>query len=161
MAVGLNALFIVISRIDPKRENYAKFSKVYHIFRVVMTIFMLAMIALTIYSVKKPSLNVNGITTFMIGILFALLGNYLPKCKHNYSFGIKTPWTLASERVWNKTHRMAGPIWVASGLAVSVCAVVFPSHIVLITMLVFLPMVFIPMVYSYMEFSKEKREKDL
>ncbi|MEG1783019.1 MAG: SdpI family protein, partial [Oscillospiraceae bacterium] len=144
MTAGLNLLFIVIAKIDPKKENYIKFSKVYHIFRVVMTLFMIGMIVITVYSVHKPTINVTMVTMFMLGVLFMILGNYMPKCKHNYTFGIKTPWTLASENVWNKTHRMAGPIWLASGFLVSAVSVIFPQGITVISVVLLLPTVVLP-----------------
>lgn len=47
----------------------------------------------------------------LLGLLFLLVGNYLPKCRQNYTVGIKVPWTLASEANWDATHRMAGKLW--------------------------------------------------
>jgi uncharacterized membrane protein len=101
--------------------------------------------------------DMNTIMYVMMGGMFVLLGNYMPKVKHNYTFGIKTPWTLASENVWNKTHRMAGPMWVAGGLAMM--AMMFIKSSVAATVIMFgivIVLVIVPMVYSYFEFKKEK-----
>lgn len=157
---GINLLFVLVSKIDPKKENYERFKKVYNIFRLIFTLFMACMIALTAAAAKGDGkINTSSALFFLTGILFASIGNYLPKCKHNYSFGIKTPWTLASENVWNKTHRMAGPIWFICGVLMMAAAVVFPSGTANLMFIVFLPTVVLPMVYSFFEFKKENSDK--
>ncbi len=64
------------------------------------------------------SVNMTMFAMLLTGTLFVVLGNYLPKCRQNYTVGIKLPWTLADEDNWNRTHRMAGPLWVAGGFLV-------------------------------------------
>lgn len=59
---------------------------------------------------------VDKVIPVLIGFLFIAVGNYLPKCKQNYTMGIKLPWTLHSEENWNKTHRLAGYIWILAGV---------------------------------------------
>ena len=59
---------------------------------------------------------------FGIGVLFMIIGNYLPKCKQNYTMGIKLPWTLDDEENWNRTHRFAGFLWVAGGVVIAINA---------------------------------------
>ena len=76
---------------------------------------MLLYMATTLYALGYP-LSMGKIVRFAIGLLLVFIGNYFGKIRHNYTFGIKTPWTLASEEVWNKTHRISGPLWVVAGL---------------------------------------------
>ena len=64
------------------------------------------------------SMNMTMFAMLLTGTLFVVVGNYLPKCRQNYTVGIKLPWTLADEDNWNRTHRMAGPLWVAGGFLV-------------------------------------------
>ncbi len=64
------------------------------------------------------SMNMTMFAMLLTGTLFVVIGNYLPKCRQNYTVGIKLPWTLADEDNWNRTHRMAGPLWVAGGFLV-------------------------------------------
>ena len=82
-----------------------------------------------------------------IGVLFVIIGNYLPKCKQNYTIGIKIPWTLDNEENWNKTHRFAGFLWVVCGVAIMFTG--FFGGV-----WVFLPisfaMVLAPIIYSYL-----------
>lgn len=61
-------------------------------------------------------MNVSLFGGITVGVMFIILGNYLPKMRQNYTMGIKIPWTLANEENWNRTHRFAGYIWVAGGI---------------------------------------------
>ena len=93
--------------------------------------------------------NMIQLPCILVGFLFVIVGNYLPKCKHNYTIGIKLPWTLASEENWYATHRFAGRIWVAGGFLFLVMAflpekLVFPALFAVILLLVL-----VPTVYSY------------
>ena len=58
------------------------------------------------------------VMTVLIGVIFTIIGNYLPKCKQNYTIGIKIPWTLNNEENWNKTHRFAGWLWTVCGILI-------------------------------------------
>ena len=61
-------------------------------------------------------INITFFSLVFTGVLFLIVGNYLPKCRQNHVIGIRVPWTLKSEAVWNRTHRMAGPLWMLAGL---------------------------------------------
>lgn len=166
IAVAVNALFIIVAKIDPRSENYKRFAKVYNLFRLIFTLFMIGMLVIAVILTFDPdAFNINMRLMPMMGLMFVLIGNYLPKCKHNYSFGIKTPWTLASENVWNKTHRMAAPLWVACGVLFMIMGFL-PVHLIgeagmlIITFVLLGPMVVVPMVYSYIEFKKEKQQNE-
>jgi len=101
--------------LDPRPESYKKFQYVFEGFRYVMVGFLVLLyIATTLFALGYP-LSIGKIIRFAIGVLLAFTGNYFGKIRHNYTFGIKTPWTLASEEVWNKTHRISGPLWVLVG----------------------------------------------
>ena len=70
----------------------------------------------------------------------------MPKCKQNYTMGIKLPWTLADEEVWNKTHRLAGFLWTMGGIII--VATAFLNSIVLFFSVTAL-LVIIPTVYAF------------
>ena len=91
-------------------------------------------------------MNIVRYAALMVGMIFILVGNYLPKCKQNYTIGIKVKWTLESEENWYATHRLAGKVWTACGLGILLCglfSVVSPLP------LLFLIMVIVPVVYSW------------
>lgn len=81
-----------------------------------------------------------------LGLLFIIIGNYLPKCKQNWFIGIKIKWTLENEENWNATHRLAGKLWVVGGLGMLICG--FLSAAALIPVLL-AAMVLIPVLYSW------------
>ena len=60
--------------------------------------------------------NVEYVSKLFIGVVLIIIGNYLPKARQNYTIGIRTPWTLANEVNWNKTHRLAGYLWLVCGI---------------------------------------------
>ena len=91
-------------------------------------------------------LNVGFIITAAAGLLLAAVGFYLPRCKQNRTMGIRLPWTLASEENWEKTHRMAGAVWVAGGLLITVTSPLANMFVMLGILLV---MILIPAVYSF------------
>ena len=95
--------------------------------------------------------SMNHLGAIFVGITFIIIGNYLPKCQHNYTMGIKIPWTLHSEENWNKTHRFAGPLWVVTGILFMILTILgFPMVSVA---LIFIAS-FVPMIYSYLYYKK-------
>lgn len=88
------------------------------------------------------------IMPLLIGLMMVIIGNWLPKCKQSYTLGIKLPWTLADEDNWNRTHRFAGPIWVACGFAMMICT--FMGEVGMWVMIGALAvMLVVPTAYSY------------
>lgn len=92
----------------------------------------------------------------MLGLLFLLIGNYLPKCRRNFSLGIKVKWTLCNDENWNATHRFSGKVWVLCGMVLLILAFV-REHIFFAALLpVILVMIFAPILYSYLYYRKQK-----
>lgn len=158
--LGLNALFLVLPAIDPKRKNYAAFAKAYEAFRLIFNLFMLLMCALTLYSAFYPdSAAMEKVVPASMGALLCVLGNYMPKFKNNYFVGIKTPWTLASEAVWRSTHRLGGILWFFGGLALMATAFLLPSAVgAKVSVAIMVVIVLVPVVFSYLSFRKEQKE---
>ncbi len=109
-------LMSFLPKIDPRAENYQKFSRPYTIIKAVITLFFIALHAVMILYALKIVDNTTTIMIVTFAILFIVLGNYTPKLKHNYFIGIRTPWTLASEASWRVTHRWGGYLFTASGI---------------------------------------------
>ncbi|MGB8954650.1 MAG: SdpI family protein, partial [Tumebacillaceae bacterium] len=101
-------------------------------------------------------INASRVVRIIIGGIFAVMGNYLGRIRFNYFVGIRTPWTLANEEVWRRTHRFAGPVWFFCGLAALVCAFL-PGALASILVIVILAVaVVVPIVYSYLAFAKSR-----
>lgn len=151
--------FIFLPLLDPKRERYESFEKVYHVIKMsiiglLFTIFIIS--GLVNLGISIP---INIVTPFMIGILFIILGNYMGKIKQNWFVGFRVPWTLSSENVWNKTNRLGG--WCMMGFGVLLLITPFlPQNLgmwLFIAGIVFVTIV--PTVYSYLLYRKEKELK--
>ena len=90
------------------------------------------------------------------GLLFVLIGNYLPKCRRNHTLGIKVKWAMRNDENWNATHRFGGNVWVFGGLVLLILAFI-SEHVSFVTFLpVFLIMIFAPILYSYLYYRKQK-----
>lgn len=149
LGAGIPLLMKVSRKIDPKGANYAKFEGVYEMFRWVMSVFMMTVgMFLVLYNLGYK-LNVKLFTSPLIGLLFLILGNVMGKVRFNYTFGIRTPWTLSDETVWRKTHRMAGPVWMAAGVVMIAGAFVPGSWSLPLTLTTIAVVVLFPTAYSY------------
>ena len=152
----ITILFQFMRRTDPNSDNYDKFQREYHRYTFVIGLVFFAVQIMTIAAAFRMDFNVNLIFCLGIGSLFIFIGNLLPKTKHNYFIGIRTPWTLADEQNWFRTHRLAGKIWVLGGLIVALTALAPESFQVPVFLTILAVMVVTPFVYSYTEFRKKR-----
>lgn len=157
LPVSIYSVLGFMRKIDPKKENYSRFSNVFEIMRVGVALFMLLMVIITVFASFYPTaLKIDLIIGIMVGVLITIFGNYMPKIKHNYFCGIRSPWTIANQEVWAKTHRFAGKLWVVGGL-LFICLGFFVNGMSLFCIMmaaVFL-IAIIPYVYSYFVFNKK------
>lgn len=127
LALWLGMMYL--PKIDPKKENYKKFDKSYRVIQSILLIFFFIIQIMVIFSAMGYEVTVNKVMPIVMGILMVLIGNYLPKAKSNFFYGIKTPWTLSSEVSWKKTHRLGGKLFVLSGLISIVSQFIFNVNI--------------------------------
>lgn len=146
-------------RIDPKKKNYAKFTGAYNAFITAFVLFMLALYATVLLATFGYPLDIGRITQIGMGLLFIVIGNYLTRVRHNYFFGIKTPWTLADETVWRKTHRLGGCLFVAAGLLTMASMVTWPEARFMITIGSAIGASLVSIVYSYLVFRKLDKQQ--
>ena len=116
VSLAVYLLMLAVPLIDPKRENYARFKKGYRLIRRGLILFFSGLYIISLIYNLGFEVDIGRLVTAGVGILFLIIGNYMPQIRHNYFVGIKVPWTLASEEVWIKTHRLAGKIYVLSGV---------------------------------------------
>jgi len=152
-------IFMAIAPIlDPKPESYKRFQNVYEWFRYFMVGFLVLLyVATTLFALGYP-LSIGKIVRFAIGLLLIFIGNYFGKIRHNYTFGIKTPWTLANEEVWNKTHRISGPFWVVTGLIWMLSVFIDEKLAFAIGMGSLMIVTIFGCIYSYVLFQKLKNQ---
>lgn len=127
--IALWLAMIYLPKIDPKKENYNKFDKSYKLFQSILLTFFFIMQIIVVLSAMGYNISINRVMPIVLGVLMILIGNYIPKAKSNFFYGIKTPWTLSSEVSWRKTHRLGGKLFVLSGLISIVSQFIFNANI--------------------------------
>jgi uncharacterized membrane protein len=115
IAVSLYILLTFIPRIDPFKKKIESKYDSFLMFRDIGIAFIVIILVMTYMSAKNGSLRTD-ILGIAFGVMFILLGNYLPRLPRNFFFGIRSPWTLASEIVWVRTHRISGIWFVVAGI---------------------------------------------
>ena len=157
--VLMTVLFNVLPKVDPRRENYAKFLGTYWLIANAVIAFMLVAHAMIVASGLGYSVRVDRLMPVGIGLLFVFLGNYLTRVEPNWFVGIRTPWTLSSDTVWRKTHRTGGWLMVIGGLVLVVGA--FLPHGAFLPLLVatIVTVAVIPIVQSYVLWKREQHDR--
>lgn len=113
------AVLVALPWLDPRSAHWQSFGRIYGVIRTCMLAFFAYVTYLSLASAARPdhALSVSYLLAG-IGLLYLVLGNYLPKVRSNFFLGIRTPWTLSSDEVWDRTHRMAGRMMTVLGLVV-------------------------------------------
>lgn len=144
-------LCVGITSQDPKYDNMNE--KLYALVLWICPVVSLLVVVTCYGGALGWGLNISKYAIAGTGIVLVIIGNYLPKCKQNYTMGIKLPWTLDDEENWNKTHRLAGFLWVVGGLLITLNAFVGNEWVFVLLIIV---MTIVPMVYSYLYFKNHK-----
>lgn len=130
-------LFDFMPKIDPRKRNYQKFGQIYDVFCVGLQVFLAITTGIILSESFAPGrINAPKIILLMLSILFLCLGNSLPKIQSNFFMGIKTPWTLSSEDVWRRTHRLAGKLYVGCGIILLGATLFLPLRVTAVLLIV-------------------------
>ena len=157
---GLPALMLALQWVclfactaDPKYQNYNP--KMLKLVLWICPAIGLILCCMVYPQAMGYSVPIEIIMPLLVGILFIIVGNWLPKCQQTYTMGIKLPWTFASEENWNATHRFGGKVWVTGGILTMLTAF-FGSFWLL--MVILAAMVILPTVYSYLYYRNHEEE---
>jgi len=142
--LAIHWVCILGTNADPKKANHPE--KVLHLVLWLVPALSVIMSAATYAAALGEDVPMERIAAVVLGLVFTIIGNYMPKCKQNYTIGIKIPWTLNNEENWNRTHRLAGRLWFVCGLVIMLIGFFGGLEFLLGSALV---MVVIPPVYSY------------
>lgn len=112
----LAALMAFIPKIDPRADSYARHAKSYGVVILATTLLMIAVGWIIVAVSIGAKFDVTMVVSVLVGALLIALGNLMPRFRPNYTLGIRTPWTLADEDTWRKTHRMGGYAFIGMGL---------------------------------------------
>ena len=146
LMAAINLFLHICLEKDPKRANMRAALK--HISLWVIPVLSVLTSGLTLGAAMGWPVHVESAIPVLVGGLFLLVGNYLPKTKQSYTMGIRLPWTLDSEENWNRTHRLSGFLWVAAGAAFILLSLLRLWNIWLLGALL-LALIFVPIGYSY------------
>jgi uncharacterized membrane protein len=150
-------LLTLVPKMDPKKKNYQKFISSYQWLKLVIVAVMFFINMVVLYaSLSNGQVKVDVLIKLVIGILFIVIGNLLPKVKNNYFVGIRTPWTLSSDEVWFKTHRLGGIMFFISGIIMSLLAFVNGSVSAIIYFTFAILSGILPIAYSFVCYRKLK-----
>ncbi len=149
----LHIFCVLGTSLDPKNENVSPKMQNF-IYWICPLVSVVMGIVVYCYGMGL-GFSVLSVLYGFIGIIFVIIGNYLPKCKQNYTVGIKIPWTLNDTENWNKTHRLAGKVLVIAGL-VWILGVFVEINAIIMSLGISV-VVFIPIIYSYCLYSKKNK----
>ncbi len=146
MMAGLNLITHFALNSDPKKANSSAVLKL--IGKLTIPFITIALVPVTLFAGMGYDIPIEKIVPAFVGLLFIVIGNYLPKSKQNYTVGIKIPWTLNNETNWNKTHRLAGYLWILGGVLMFINSFLriywIPVFFIIMSLLVV-----VPFIYSY------------
>ena len=151
MLTFVNLICIIATSADPRRKNIN--NKVFSVVIGIVPVCSLLCGACIYANALGYKISVESIMPVFVGILFFVLGFILPKCKQNYTIGIKLPWTLHDEENWDKTHKLAGKLWIYGGIIMVVSGL---FNLTFLFMAIIFALVIIPTVYSYLLYRKQK-----
>ncbi|MDQ1252538.1 MAG: hypothetical protein QG646_1659 [Euryarchaeota archaeon] len=154
---GIAALFLVIPRIDPKKENIEKFRKYYDGFVIIFLLFMVAVhLQILLWNVGIQ-ISPNIVLPAGTGLLFYYMGILIENADRNWFVGIRTPWTLSSDRVWKKTNQLGGKLFKLAGI-VAISGTFFPRFAIFFIVIPVLLVAGFTVVYSYYEYIQDCKE---
>ena len=157
VSLGLLLLFILIPKIDPLKKNIEKFRKYFDGFIVLIIVFLFYIYLLTIFWNIGIRFDMGQFLVPALGILFYYAGILVENAKRNWFIGIRTPWTLSSEKVWQKTHKLGGKLFKAAGL-IAFAGLFFPGYALYLVLVPVLLVAIYTVVYSYFEYQKQVKK---
>jgi immunity protein, SdpI family len=156
MLVLMWLLLRFVPRIDPRAENYARFREAYEVIVASVLVLLLVVHGIMLAVALGYHVSVARIVPALVGALFVVIGNMMPLVRPNWWFGIRTPWTLSNDRVWTRTHRLAGYTMTAGGVVMIVAALAVPAQLgVPVLVAVAVASTFGPALYSYLTWKRE------
>ncbi len=158
ISLGMLGLFLAIPGIDPKRRNIEKFRPHYDRFVAIIIGFMLYIYILTILWPLGYTFNMIVMLVPAFSLIFYYAGVLMEHAKQNWFIGIRTPWTLSNEKVWDKTHKLGGKLFKAAAI-IGLAGLLLQDYAI---WFVLIPVIFVAaytIAYSYVEFQKEASGK--
>jgi uncharacterized membrane protein len=156
MTAGLFLLFLAIPNIDPLKANIAQFRGAFNLFIVLFVGFMVYIYFLTLlWNLGYTGFNMSEAMLPAVGLLFFFTGSLMRKTKRNFFIGIRTPWTLSSDTVWDETHRVGSVLFMIAGALAFLGSFVGGKTAIWFIFVPIMVSVLITLVYSYVLYQRE------
>lgn len=156
--LGIALLVPALPKIDPRGRNYEKFAPTYHLVMNATLTFMLLVHVAILAATMGARIDVGRVVPIGVGALLIVLGNVLPRTRPNWMFGIRTPWTLSNDRVWERTHRVGGYLMLGAGLVIALAGLLLPgTRGIAVLVAAVLVAALGSIVYSYVAWRQETR----
>lgn len=154
----LLVFFELIPQLDPRKSMYKKFDSTWESFKNYFIWFFLYLYLVTIFLTVTPTVSMSFFMMFWLGVLFVLIGKLMRTIRSNYFVWIRTPWSLENEEVWEKTHKLAGWVFVIWWLILILAAFLSFNPLYLFVFVI-LSVALIPLIYSYYLYKKITNNK--
>jgi uncharacterized membrane protein len=158
--IPFTALFFLLPRIDPLKENYTKFRRYYEGFILIFAAFLFIIQMQIILWGLGYAISINLVFPLSLGALFIYLGFLIEHAEPNWFVGIRTPWTMSSEQVWKNTHALGGTLFKIAGI-ISIVGVLFGTYSLWFALVPVLAVSLYLVIYSYLAFRKERVNSSL
>lgn len=155
---GIALLLILVPRIDPLKTNIEEFRRYYDRFIIIFSFLFLFIYLQTIFWNLGVQISPLISLPIGVGLLFFYIGVLCENAKRNWFIGIRTPWTLSSDKVWEKTHKIGGKLFRIAGL-IAVLGVLFQRYVFILIILSVIVVTAYTIVYSYFEYRKEMKQR--
>lgn len=156
MAALIAVLFAAIPVLEPRRLNLEGSAKFYHATWIAVIALMAAVHGAALYAAMHAGIQVGGVVIAAVCLLMIVIGNYLGKTRSMFLGGVRTPWTLSSEYSWQRTHSLAGKLFIASGVLGFAAVIALPLPIaVMIFVGAIMATVLLSIVMSYVYWRRD------
>ena len=156
ISIGLLFLFILILEIDPLKENIKKFRKYFDGFVLLIIVFLFYIYLLTVFWNIGMRFDMGQLIIPALGVLLYCAGLLIENSKRNWFIGIRTPWTLSNEKVWDKTHRIGGKLFKVTGI-IAFFGIFLPKYAIFFVIIPVISVVIYTIIYSYFEYEFTKQ----
>lgn len=154
VSLGLFLLFLLIPKIDPLKKNIQKFRGYFDTFIVIIIAFLFYIYLLTILWNLDYRFDMTLMMVPALAALFYYLGILMENAKRNWFIGIRTPWTLSSDKVWEKTHKLGAKLFKISAI-IALIGLLFKNYALLFVIIPIIFSALYAVVYSYFEYQKQ------
>ncbi len=161
LALGVGALLAFIPGIDPRRTNILRSQPAYRAIAYAVLALLLALHAAAVVTATGRDVDMARVVAIGVGLLFVIIGNYLGKTRSSWFFGIRTPWTLTSERSWTLTHRLGGYLFAAYGAVMVLLGALNPAWLLPVLIPGLIVVVAVPVAYSYLVWREDNNRQSM